>query len=216
MRKILLLVLAFILICFLIPIIFTNRININPKEEPVNANEKKSDDKDNVSINTYNYKNYARIKLLHSETSSVEEMGLDEYLYGVVASEMPANFDVEALRAQAIVARTYTIHSIVYKKKHEVADICDNPNCCQAWISKEDRVSKWNEDERESNWKKIVEAVNSTQGKIITYEGKVIEAFFHANSGGKTETAINVWGEKEEYPYLGVVETARRRCVFTV
>ncbi|MEI3402052.1 MAG: SpoIID/LytB domain-containing protein, partial [Clostridia bacterium] len=77
------------------------------------------------------------------------------------------------------VARTYTIYQINNNSsKHENADICDNYACCQAWISKEDRISKWNEEEAESNWNKIVEAVNSTSGKVITYDGKPINAFF--------------------------------------
>ena len=92
------------------------------------------------------------------------------------------------------------------KHKGDNADICDSSTCCQAWISKESRLAKWNETERESNWNKIVNAVNSTQGKIITYEGKVINAFFHSNSGGKTETPINVWGGSN-YPYLQSVQT---------
>ena len=80
------------------------------------------------------------------------------------------------------------------KHKGDNADICDSASCCQAWISKEDRLAKWNEKERDSNWNKIVNAVNNTQGKIITYKGNVINAFFHSNSGGKTESPINVWG----------------------
>lgn len=148
------------------------------------------------------------IKLLHSSTGEVEELGLDEYLYGVVSSEMPVSFEMEALKAQAVVARTYTIYQITKNSsKHENADICDNYACCQAWISKEDRLEKWNEEEAESNWNKIVEAVNSTTGKIITYGGEAINAFFHANSGGVTESSLNIWGGID-YPYLKSVETA--------
>ena len=121
---------------------------------------------------------------------------------------MPADFSEEALKSQAVVARTYTIYKIMNNnKKHGEADICDNSNCCQAWITKEDRLARWDENLRESNWNKIVNAVNSTQGKIITYENKPINAFFHSNSGGKTEVPINVWGGSG-YPYLQVVETS--------
>ena len=77
------------------------------------------------------------IKLLHSATGEVEELSLNQYLYGVVSSEMPASYEIEALKAQAIVARTYTIYQIKHNSnKHENADICDNYACCQAWISK--------------------------------------------------------------------------------
>ena len=120
---------------------------------------------------------------------------------------MPASFEIEALKAQAVVARTYTIYKITEEKKHENADICDDSKCCQAWISKEDRFARWNEEERESNWSKIEEAVNSTKGEIVKYEGKPINAFFNSNSGGTTDTATAVWGGAN-YPYLQAVETS--------
>lgn len=91
--------------------------------------------------------------------------------------------------------------------KHGSADICDDYRCCQAWISKEDRLAKWSENEAEANWSKITEAVDSTQGKIITYNGSPIDAFFHSNSGGTTETANNVWGG-DNFPYLQSVQTS--------
>ena len=91
--------------------------------------------------------------------------------------------------------------------KHDNANICDDSKCCQAWISKEDRFEKWNEADRENNWSKITTAVNETKGKIITYNGEPINAFFHSNSGGTTETVSNVWGGTD-YPYLQSVETS--------
>ena len=91
--------------------------------------------------------------------------------------------------------------------KHTDGDICDDYKCCQAWISKEERLEKWEEDVRQANWDKIVEAVESTQGKVITYDGSPIDAFFHSNSGGVTETVSNVWGGTD-LPYLQSVQTA--------
>lgn len=148
------------------------------------------------------------VKVLHTKDNSIEEMKMDEYLLGVVSAEMPANFEEEALKAQAVVARTYTMYIIEHNSnKHEGADICDNSACCQAWISKEDRFARWEESERESNWDKIKETVNSTSRKVVTYNGEVIDAFFHSNSGGKTEEVSNVWGGAD-LPYLQSVETA--------
>ena len=86
------------------------------------------------------------------------------------------------------------------------ADICDTSTCCQAWISKEGRMEKW-ADHKTEKWNKIVEAVNATVGEVTTYEGKLINAFFHANSGGKTENVSNVWGGKD-LPYLEPAETS--------
>lgn len=200
MKKIILCILIFVLLCFCIPIIFTNNKIKDVVKEIANENK--------ITPNTYDYKNYQTIKLLRSATGQIEEIKLDEYLYGVVSAEMPANFELEALKAQAVVARTYTIYKIINDgHKHEGANICDNSACCQAWITKEDRLVRWEENVRESNWNKIVEAVNSTQGKIITYGGLPINAFFHSNSGGATETTANVWGGTG-YPYLQSVETS--------
>lgn len=202
MRRILLYTLIFILLCFAIPILFTKGNTAQEVAEKVETNNEV------VTENVYDYKNYQKIKLLHSATGEIEEIDLDTYLYGVVSAEMPASFEKEALKAQAVVARTYTIYKIKNNSgKHEGADICDDSTCCQAWISKEDRFAKWEETSRESNWNKIVEAVNSTQGKIITYNNEPINAFFHSNSGGMTETTVNVWGGTG-YPYLQAVATA--------
>lgn len=207
MKKILIYLLILIFICFSIPIIFTSEFSKRTFSEEISENNK-VENKDKVSESTYDYKKYKTIKLLHKDSEKVEEVALDEYLYGVVSAEMPASFEKEALKAQAVVARTYTIYKIVNNDgKHKDADICDDSTCCQAWISKEDRLSKWKEEERNSNWSKIVEAVNETQGKIITYEGKPINAFFHSNSGGTTEAPINVWGGSG-YPYLQSVSTS--------
>ena len=121
---------------------------------------------------------------------------------------MPADFEKEAIKAQSIVARTYTVYKIKQNNgKHEGADICDDSKCCQAWISKEERLNKWEEDVKEANWNRIVNSVEETKGKIITYEGEPINAFFHSNSGGTTELPVNVWGGTN-YPYLQAVETS--------
>ena len=201
MKKIIVYLLVVIILCFSIPIIFTKQFK--DKETVANTNIEKE-----IEGTNYDYKKYNTIKLLHEDNKKVEEINLDEYLYGVVSAEMPASFEEEALKAQAVVARTYTIYKIVNNDgKHDKADICDNSACCQAWISKADRLEKWDEDNRDDYWNKIVKAVNDTQGKIITYDGKPINAFFHSNSGGKTEAPINVWGGSG-YPYLQSVSTS--------
>ncbi len=199
MRKLIIYILCVVFLCFLIPILFTKNLknNLVAKTEEIQSVE-----------TTYDYGKYNKVKLLHTKTEEIEEIDLDTYLYGVVSSEMPANFEMEALKAQAVVARTYTLYKIINNNsKHGEASICDDSACCQAWISKEDRLNKWNEEERQNNWEKIVSAVNETKGKIITYEGKPINAFFHSNSGGTTDTATNVWGGSN-YPYLQAVTTS--------
>ncbi len=209
MKKFLLYFLGFVVICFVLPALLTKKDNKEVVAQNVNENNNENVQNQVSSTNLeekYPYKKYGTINLLHADTGEVEQVELDTYLCNVVSAEMPADFELEALKAQAIVARTYTIYK-VNNKKHDNADICDDSACCQAWISKEDRLARWDESLRESNWSKIEQAVQSTKGKIITYENQPINAFFHSNSGGKTELPINVWGGSG-YPYLQTVETA--------
>lgn len=205
MKRIIEIILLIILVTFLVPIVFTQKFKA---KETIAVENKVENIEQNTEINPYTYSKYGTIKLLHHESGEVEELGMDEYLLGVVSAEMPASFEEEALKAQAVVARTYTVYTIEHSNsKHEGADICDDYKCCQAWISKEDRLNKWEEATRESNWSKIEDAVNSTKGKIVTFNGEAIDAFFHSNSGGKTEEVANVWGGAN-LPYLQSVETS--------
>lgn len=208
MRKVLLYLLIIILLCFILPVIFTKRFNTVETMSSIVDDIKEENKIEEVKIADYDYSNYTNVKLLHTSTNEIEEVNLDEYLCNVVSAEMPVDYDIEALKAQAIVARTYTIYKIIHNSgKHNGADICDSSSCCQAWISKESRFERWDEDKREENWNKISTAVNETIGKIITYDGEPINAFFHSNSGGTTEIPLNVWGGSG-YPYLQVVETS--------
>lgn len=220
MKKFFLYFLGFVIVFFIAPAICT--VTPSKAQEVVETTNSQNNQEDTQENNVaeptttnaeenqqnQNDNNSRTIKLLHSTTGQIEVIDLDEYLYGVVSSEMPANFEIEALKAQAVVARTYTIYQISHNSnKHPGADICDNYACCQAWISKEERLAKWKAEEAESNWNKITEAVNSTKGKIITYNGEPINAFFHSNSGGVTESSVNIWGGID-YPYLKSVETS--------
>lgn len=215
MRKIILIVLMIVLVTFVIPIAFTKKFEVEQvvsnegqQENMESLENEKTENTEAPNIEQNAYTNHATIKLLHKKENTIEELNMEEYLLGVVSAEMPANFEQEALKAQATVARTYTVYMIENsKEKHGEANICDDSTCCQAWISKENRLARWEENERENNWKKIEDAVYTTSGKIITYDGKAIDAFFHSNSGGKTEEVSNVWGGTD-LPYLQSVETS--------
>ncbi len=193
MKKILFYLVFIVILIIVMPMIFSNRF----KTEEVISDEFEE---------KFDYGKYSIIRLFHTETGEIEELDLDTYLYGVVSSEMPASFEMEALKAQAIVARTYTVYQIKNGGKHENADLCDSALCCQAWITKENRMARWEEDLREEYWNKIVKAVNETKGKFILYNGEPINALFHSNSGGTTELSINVWGG--DFPYFQTVETS--------
>lgn len=200
--------LLFLVVFFFLPALFTKQSTTTSSTEKIEnqSSDEKQKNESETENKEYDYHQYGTIQLLHTKTGEVEEVKLDDYLCHVVSAEMPADYELEALKAQAIVARTYTIYKIKHKK-HENADICDSSSCCQAWIAKDDRLARWEESKRDSNWQKISDSVYQTQGKIITYQNEPINAFFHANSGGTTEVPINVWGGSN-LPYLQSVQTA--------
>lgn len=204
MKKTVYYFIAILFLCFILPALLTNT------KTKQSSNDEIVNNKDNSMINAkengYTYNKYGVIKLLHKKTNEVEEVEIDKYLCNVVAAEMPVDFEKEALKAQAIVARTYTIYKI-NNRKHDNADICDDSTCCQAWVDKEERFKRW-ESDVENKWNKIEQCVDETKGKIITYQNQPINAFFHSNSGGKTELPTDVWGGNSSIPYLQVVETA--------
>jgi stage II sporulation protein D len=144
-----------------------------------------------------------KIRLYHREKDSVEELDLEDYIMGVVASEVPANFDEEALKAQAVAARTFYMSkrkNPCKDAKSKNAEICDTTNC-QVYMSKEERMSKWSKSDGENNWNKIEKAVRDTKGQILTYENSVLEyPQFFAVSSGKTEDAKDVFSVN--VPYL--------------
>ena len=136
---------------------------------------------------------------------AVEEMDLGTYLVGVVRAEMPASFQPEALKAQAVAARTYTLYKMQNGGNHgDTADICTDFACCQAYISEERARENWGRD-ADRNEKKIEEAVRATDGQILTYGGQPILAVFHASSAGTTRAAGDVW--LNDVPYLQAVSS---------
>jgi stage II sporulation protein D len=126
---------------------------------------------------------------------TVAEILLEEYILGVVLGEMPASFELEALKAQAVVARTYTVRA----NHHENADICTDHTCCQAYCAPKDYTGS------ASALQKVRKAVEDTAGEIVTYQGKPIEATYFSCSGGRTEDAVAVWGQ--DVPYLQAVDS---------
>ena len=149
-----------------------------------------------------------RITVYNVNEDKVMEMDLEEYLCGVICAEMPVSFPYEALKAQAVAARTYIVkrcENVAPSDEHKGAMVCTSSAHCNAWLSKEERMSKWNKSEAEGNWNKIVSAVNDTSGEIMTYDGAPITAVFYAISSGKTENAEDVWGGN--VPYLQSAES---------
>lgn len=148
------------------------------------------------------------IKVFNIKSKEVENLPLEEYIKGVVAAEMPARFHIEALKAQAIAARTYAIsRSIRFSDGHP--DHKDAPLCsgvhCQAYLSLEQLEEIHGKDWIDNYWGKIEEAVDTTKSMIIYYNGEIIEPLYHSSSGGMTEDAINVFAM--DSPYLKAVKS---------
>ena len=136
---------------------------------------------------------------------AVEEMTLGEYLVGVVRAEMPASFEPEALKAQAVAARTYTLYKMQTGGNHgDTADICTDSTCCQAYISEENARNNWG-DAADANEAKIESAVRDTDGETILYGGVPILAVFHSCSAGQTRASGEVW--VSDLPYLQAVSS---------
>lgn len=136
------------------------------------------------------------------EDVSIMEMSLEEYICGVVLAEMPHWFEYEALKAQAVVARTYTLRRSTGNQKHRNADICTDPSCCQAYC---DTMTYLENGGTAEQVNKIERAVADTENAVLVYDGKLIEATYFSCSGGATEDAAAVWGA--DVPYLQSIES---------
>jgi len=130
-----------------------------------------------------------------------EEIMLEEYLIGVVVSEMPSSFEMEAIKAQAVAARTFALSN----QKHDDFDLCSDSACCQAWHSKEELKDKLGES-ADACWEKARTAVQETRGLVLAYEGMLINAVYFSCAGGTTEDAVEVWGSS--VPYLKSVPSS--------
>ncbi|MCD7750090.1 MAG: stage II sporulation protein D [Oscillospiraceae bacterium] len=119
---------------------------------------------------------------------------MEEYLPHAVAGEMPASFGAEALKAQAVAARTYVLACT----RHQEADVCTDSACCLAYSDEQALRDAWGED-YDLYWQAVTEAVAATDGEYLTYEGEAIQAVFHASSAGSTESSGAVWSA---LPYL--------------
>ncbi|MEL7570525.1 MAG: stage II sporulation protein D [Eubacteriaceae bacterium] len=159
------------------------------------------------------------IKVLDVQHNKALDMDLEDYLKCVVAGEMPATFEEEALKAQAVAARTFTIRRMQgTTSAHPQYDICTDHNCCQAFISKEDRLKAWQNSGLSAadsllRWQKIEEAVDGTKGKVLVYSGELISALYFSASGGKTENSEDYFVSALAYlrsvdsPYEGTTYT---------
>ncbi|NLG23858.1 MAG: stage II sporulation protein D [Clostridiales bacterium] len=137
---------------------------------------------------------------------AIVEMDLEEYLVGVLAAEMPAGYEVEALKAQAVAARTYTLYKLDRGgcRSNAGADVCTNSGCCQAYATQARLRERWG-DRFDERMARVRGAVDATAGQLVTYDGEPIEALYHASSGGHTEDVEQVYAVA--LPYLRGVQS---------
>ena len=152
-------------------------------------------DKDSPKINIYNHK-----------SGKTEQMDIEEYLCGVLSGEMPSDFDIEALKAQAVAARTYVMYKQEHQdSKHKGSVVCTDYNHCQEYKSYEELKSSKGEDWIKNSYPKVKQAVNETKGHIVTYDSEPILPLYFSTSSGKTENSEEVFSA--EYPYLKSVDS---------
>ena len=146
-----------------------------------------------IEINKKQYRGNIDIHLTHGQTglTVVNTLPIEQYLYGVVGKEMPSSWHIEALKAQAVAARTYALYNM-NKHQSDDYDVCATTDC-QVYGG------------RESETAGVIEAVDGTSGQVIMAQEKLIAAYFHSSSGGYTENSENVWNTYESY-LRGVVD----------
>jgi stage II sporulation protein D len=153
------------------------------------------------SLNKKNSGPEPYIELYLHEQGKLVGIDLEQYIKGTVAAEMPASFEIEALRAQAVCARTYAIKKLIEGTPYpKGADLSDDINACQAYVPLDDFATNGSSSERRKLLGRIEEAVDSTRGEIMLYNSMPIDALYSSTCGGRTESAVAVWGR--DLPYL--------------
>ena len=193
MKKLLIAVCALILLLLAVPLAIVNMTGGTPPPAPDSAEP------------------MAHITTYISALDKVEEIDFTEYIKGVIAAEMPASFHEEALKAQAVAARSYILARIgEYNREgdppeHKGAMICTDPNHCKAYFTEAQLVERWGQDWLTNYWGKISAAAESTVGQVMAYDGQIVNAVFHSSSSGRTENSKDVWGG--DVPYLVSVDS---------
>lgn len=174
----------------------TNSENIsqNNNISSQNTNNELQENSNNIIENNITEPAVSRnLVTVHKSNGEIINIDLEEYVIGVIAAEMPASFNMEALKAQSVVARTYAL------KARATGKILTDTVSTQSYIDENGMRNKWGGD-FDMYYNKIRNAVNSTNGEYLTYNGEYIEALYHSTNNGKTESSLDVFGNY--YPYL--------------
>jgi stage II sporulation protein D len=160
-----------------------------------------------VPVDSSQLESSVEVAVYRMSQKQIDEIPLERYVVGVVASEMPADFELEALKAQALTARTYIVRQLTNSNPlgvPEGANVTDTETH-QVYKSEEDLKKIWKPNEYEWKLHKIKEAVIATKGQILTYDGTPIDSTFFSTSNGFTENSEDYWSNT--YPYLRSVES---------
>lgn len=205
MKKILCWAYAALLLVYLLPVVFREQPAQAPGEDEAArgirtlvlavGKERSADSADAVSTPVPGAAVPRSLRVLIGDEAV--EMDLQDYLVGVVAGEMPASFPAEALKAQAVAARTYAMYCAA-AHRHGDADVCTDPGCCQAWLGEDRLRENWGAD-YEERLQAVRGAVDATEGLYLSYQGEPVFAAFHSSSAGATEDSGAVWNPR---PYL--------------
>lgn len=189
LKRFILLITTTVLSVYILPAIIVYAFSSGPSAPPLNS-------ADGYTISVYD-----------KDTGKILEYNLEEYLVGVVSAEMPASYEPEALKAQAVAARSYILsRENSGNPDHKGADVCTDSAHCKAYLSESAAKEKWGEVWADKYLAKIKSAVADTAGEYIAYNGEAAVACFCAVSSGKTESAADVWGS--ETPYLKSVDSS--------
>lgn len=189
LKKIVSMIFLIFIIALIIPFLLT------PKYEEAIKEEKKATIKEEKEEKKVELPKYVSVYITEDEKTS--DIEIEEYVKGVVGTEMPVNFDIEALKAQAIAARTLAVAN--YAENSNKTKLDDTVSY-QAFSSKDKILNKWNSPQNDEYWSKIEKAVNDTKGEVIYYKGDIIKDIkYFSTSSGKTEKSIDVFGKDEPY-----------------
>lgn len=195
--------LALLLLFFLVPLLVFSPSSPPPEETPLPTATLPIDRTVTLPGGGTDRAVLVRVALPDGETAPLT---MSDYLWRVVAAEMPASFEMEALKAQAVTARTYTLYQMGAgpNPNHPDADMCTDISCCQAYLDPETAASNWGGSAADYT-EKIALAVSSTDGQAILYDGAPIDAVFFSSAAGRTLDSVEVWGGS--VPYLSSVES---------
>ncbi|MBE5040352.1 stage II sporulation protein D [Ructibacterium gallinarum] len=206
MKKI---VLGFFVICvavFLIPSVLVPVAGLFQREKEVPAAADIVPEQEGDAVTTAVMQDPYQISLYITASGETVTMDFEDYVAGIVAEEMPPSYPKEALKAQAVAARSYMLSKIAgylqngIPEEHHGALLCTDYSHCKNWTALSDTKKRWDARFADDYEQKILEAVQETRGEYLIYDNKVAKTFFYAVSSGQTETAEDVWGTA--LPYL--------------